>query len=39
MIRNARFHRGRDSQGAMNLAEVVPCEVERNRRAVIFQLL
>jgi hypothetical protein len=39
MIGNPGFHRRGDSQGAVNLAEVVPCEVERNRRAVIFQLL
>jgi hypothetical protein len=38
MIRNSRFHRRRNPQRSMELAEVVEPEVKRNRRAVVFQL-
>jgi len=35
MVRDPRFHRWRDLQRAVNLTEVVPREVERDRRAVV----
>jgi hypothetical protein len=39
VISDSRFHRRRDAQRAVELAEIVKPEVERNRRTVIFQFL
>jgi len=39
MVRDPRFHGRRHAQRSVKLAEVVEPEVQRNRRAVVFEFL